>query len=189
MVEQMFFGFYGSPVVQRLLGINDRTEVRPLPNTSPETLAAQRAQAATYASTLQTGGFDAALTRAVIYVLAADRKLDQRCALALSVARQQVMRLSLAEFKGLVRNQCFLLQRERDSAVEALAVLVPAAEARKDLLTQVRAIVGAAGPPSAAERDRLARLSQALAVPIEQPVMTAPPARTAAASKPDAVLH
>ena len=95
----MFFGFYGSPVVQALLGINEDTMVRPIPETSPEMLAARQAQTDAYAAMLETGGFDEALTRAVLYVLAADRMLDQRCALALNVARQQLMRLSLAEFK------------------------------------------------------------------------------------------
>ncbi len=70
---------------------------------------------------LETGGFDEALTRAVLYVLAADRMLDQRCALALNVARQQLMRLSLAEFKIMVRDQFFVLQLEPDRAIEVLA--------------------------------------------------------------------
>jgi hypothetical protein len=69
------------------------------PSTSPEMLAARQAQADAYAAMLETGGFDEALTRAVLYVIAADRMLDQRCALALNVARQQLMHLSLAEFK------------------------------------------------------------------------------------------
>ena len=50
--------------------------------------------------------------------------------------------------------------------MEALASLVPEADARKELLKQVRAIVGAGDPPTAAERDRLTRLSQVLAMPI-----------------------
>ena len=110
--EQMFFGFYGSPFVQALLGINAGSEVRPFPGTSPEKLAARQAQTDAYAAKLQTGGFDEALTRAVLYVIAADRTLDQRCALALNVARQQLMHLSLAEFKVVVRDQFFVLQLE-----------------------------------------------------------------------------
>ena len=78
------------------------------------------------------------------------------------------MHLSLAEFKVLVRDQFFVLQLEHERAVEALATLVPEADARKELLKQVHAIVGAGDPPNAAERDRLARLSQVLAVPIEK---------------------
>ena len=173
LAEQMFFGFYGSPFVQALLGLNDGSEVRPFPGTSPEKLAARQAQADAYAAKLRTGGFDEALTRAVLYVIAAERMIDQRCALALNVARQKLMHLSLAEFKALVRDQFFVLQLERERAVEVLASLVPEADARKELLKQVHAIVGAGDPPSAAERDRLARLSQVLAVPIEKPVALA----------------
>ena len=97
-----------------------------------------------------------ALTRAVLYVIAAERMIDQRSALALNVARQRLMHLSLAEFKALVREQAFLLQLERERAVETLASLVPDASARKELLKQVNAIVGASDIPLAAERDRLA---------------------------------
>ena len=190
--EQMFFGFYGSPFVQARLGITDSTIVRPLPVASPEMLAARQAQADAYAAMLDTGGFDEALTRAVLYVIAADGVLDQRCALALNAARQQLMHLSLAVFKVLVRDQFFVLQLEPERAVEALAPLVPKAAARKELLQQVRAIIGAGDPPTAAERDRLARLSHVLAVPIEKPATHATAPRSSGASattKAHAVVH
>jgi hypothetical protein len=169
MAEQVFFGFYGSPFVQALLGITDRTDVRPRPGTSPEKAAAQRAHLETYAAKLGTGGIDAALTRAVLYVLGAERMLDQRCALALNAARQQSMRLSLADFKMLVRDQFFILQLEREQAVAALATMVPQADARKRLLQQVHVIVGAGGPTTVAGRERMMQLSQVLASPAEQP--------------------
>ena len=89
-----------------------------------------------------------------LYVIAAERMIDQRSALALNVARQELMHLSLSEFKALVRHQAFLLQLERERAVDALASLVPDAGARQELLKQVHAI-GAGDPPLAAERDRL----------------------------------
>ncbi len=182
LAEQTFFGFYGSPFVQAFLGLNDGSEVRPLPGTSPEKLAARQAQADAYAGKLKAGGFDEALTRAVLYVTAADRMVDQRCALALNVARQKLMHLSLAVFKVLVRDQFFVLQLEHERAVEALASMVPEADARKELLQQVHAIVGAGDRPLAAERDRVARLSQVLAVPIVKPVIPATSGRTAAAT-------
>ena len=56
LAEQMFFGFYGSPFVQALLGLNKDSEVRPLPGTSPEKLAARQAQSDLYAAKLRTGG-------------------------------------------------------------------------------------------------------------------------------------
>ena len=171
--ERMFFGFYGSPFVQALLGLGAGSEVRPFPGVSPEKLAARQARADACAAKLQTGGFDEALTRAVLYVIAADRTLDQRCALALNVARQQLMHLSLAEFKVVVRDQAFLLQLERERAMEALASLVPDADARVELLKQLHAIIDTGTPPSAAERDRLTRLSRLLATPIERPARRA----------------
>ena len=175
-VEQTFFGFYGSPMVQAMLGITTNTEVRPAPGTSPETLAARQAQAEHYAAKLSTGGFDEALTRALLYVFAADRALDQRCALALNARRQQLMRYSLADVKLRVRDQFFVLQLERERAVDALALMVPEAEERRELLRQLREILAAAGPSSAAERERLARLSAVLTVTAERPVRVKVPA-------------
>jgi len=190
--EQMFFGLYGSPFVQALLGINEDTVVRPVPGTSPEKLAARQAQTDAYAAMLETGGFDEALTRAVLYVGAADRALDQRCALELNVARQQLMRLSLAEFKVLVRDQFFVLQLEPERAIEALPSLVPELEARMELLRQVRAIASAGDPLTVAERDRLARLSKTLGVSIEKPPAPALLGQLTdarATARPEAELH
>jgi hypothetical protein len=190
--EQMFFSFYGSPFVQALLGISEDSVVRPVLDTSPEKLAARQAQTDAYAAMLESGGFAEALTRAVLYVAAADRMLDQRCALALNVARQQLMQLSLAEFKVLVRDQFFVLQLEPERAVEVLPSLVPGADARKELLKQVRAIVGAGDLPTAAGLKRLARLSQVLAVPIEKPAapaMSRRPSGAKAAAKRAVALH
>ena len=168
--EQAFFRFYGSPLVQGSLGLNDGGTGRTLPGTSPEMMAARKAQAKVYAAMLKTGGFNEALTRAVLYVIGAERCFDARCALALNVARQKLMQLSLDEFKVLVRDQFFVLLLERDHAVEALAELVPGPGARNDLMTQVKAIVGAGDPPNGAERSRLACLSEALAMPTEKAV-------------------
>ncbi len=82
MAERLFFGIYGAKFVQKALGINENTQVRPAPITSPEQLATQRRQADSYADMLTLGGFDEALTRAVLYVFAAEQAVDQRCALA-----------------------------------------------------------------------------------------------------------
>jgi hypothetical protein len=179
-------------LVQAVLGINEDTVVRPVPGTSPEKLAARQAQKDAYAAMLETGGFNEALTRAVLYVSAADRALDQRCALALNVARQKFMRLSLAEFKILVRDQFFVLQLEPERAIEVLPSLLPKADARKELLKQVRAIASAGDPLTVAERGRLARLSQTLGVSIEKPPAPATSGRLTdarATARPEAELH
>ena len=190
MEEQMFFGFYGSPFVQALLGLDAESEVRARPGISPEKAAARQARADEMARKLRIGGIDEALTRAVLYVTAAERVIDQRTMLALNAARQKLMHLSLAKFKALVRDQFFLLQLEGERAVEVLANLVPGAKARKELLEQVRAIVGAGDPPLTPERDRLEQLSMVLATPITQPPEAAISGRTSGANgaaQPDSI--
>ena len=182
MSEQMFFGIYGSPFVQALLGINHDSEVRPCPSTSPQKISEQHARTEAYAAKLTTGGFNEALTRAVLYVTASEQMFDQRCALALNVARQQLMHMSLAEFKVTVRDQFFVLQLEPERAVETLRLLVPEADAREKLLKELHTIVGAAGPMMAAERDRMARLTMVLGEPAEKPETPAAARRTLAAA-------
>jgi hypothetical protein len=88
--------------------------------------------------------------------------IDARSALALNVARQKLMHLSLDAFKALVRDQFFVLVLARERAVDVLGSQVPEVDARKELLDRVNAIVDAAGPPTVAERYRIARLSQVL---------------------------
>ena len=58
--------------------------------------------------------------------------------------------------------------------------MVPDAAARKELLEQVQAILGAGGFPIAEKRDRLNRVSQVLAIPIAKLVAPAASGQTAA---------
>jgi hypothetical protein len=184
--EEIFFAIYGSPAVQALLGVNADSIARPVLDASPEKLAARQAKAKASESMLGTGGLDEALTRSVLYVVGAHGALDQRCALALNVARQKLMHLSLNAFKAMVRVQFFVLQFEPERAIAALADILPTSAARTELLQQTRAIASAGGPLSKAESDRLDRLSQALAAPIETPPATA---IARASARTQAVMH
>jgi hypothetical protein len=177
--ERAFFGFYGSPVVQAMLGISAETEVRQAPGVTPDTRDAQRAERSAQAAMLHAGGFDAALVRAALWVAEADRSIDERSALALNVVRQKLMHLSLAAFQLLVRNQFFVLQLDGDGAVEALAGLVPDPASRAELIRHVETIASAGAPPSAATRARLVRLSNVLPVALEKATDVAPTARSA----------
>jgi hypothetical protein len=162
--ERAFFGFYGSPLVQAILGIGADTDVRPVPGITPAKREAEKAERSAQAAMLNAGGFDEALVRAVLYVSEADDAIDERSALALNAVRQKLMHLSLAAFKTLVRNQFFVLQLDGDGAVEALAGLVPEDSARVELIRHVEAVANAGVPPSAAVQGRLARLSEALPI-------------------------
>jgi hypothetical protein len=173
MQERLFFGIYGSPFVQAMVGLGSHSEVRPPPATSPEALAAQQIRKAASEARLRTGGFDEALVRALLYVTSDDQMFDQQSALALNVVRKQLMHLSLAAFKTMVHQQAFLLCLEHENAVLAITSMVPETDKRTALLSQAEAIVSAGRDVTAEQGRRLARLSQCLAIP---PVNPAAPA-------------
>ena len=100
----------------------------------------------------------------MLYVTAEDRVLDQRCGLALNMARQRLMHLSLPAFKAMVRDQFFVLRSTPDEALAALTSMVPEAAGRESSIEHVRTVVAAGGPVSADVGDRLARLAKVMGV-------------------------
>jgi hypothetical protein len=120
---------------------------------------------AAYAAKLGSGGFEEALTRAMLYVVSAERSFDERCAAALGTAFRE-SHLPIEHFKALVRDQFFVLLTERERGVQALGTLVPEADKRATLLQRLNAIVG---DPSPAEQDRISHLSQMLSVSAAKP--------------------
>ncbi|MFY9626998.1 MAG: DUF3141 domain-containing protein [Methylocystis sp.] len=176
LAEHLFFGFYGSPSIQAFLGLKAGSEVRPLPSLSKVQIAARKSRLEECAAKVETGGIDEALIRAIIYVVAADRIFDQSAAFALNLARQRLMRLSLENFKILVRDQFFVMQLAPERAIDALTILAPKAEERAVLMERLRRIIGAGHPQSIAGRERLDRLSRLLGTPVER---SAAPAITA----------
>jgi hypothetical protein len=162
MMERAFFGLYGSPVVQALLGMSGEKPVRPPPGPSPEETIRQKARADVHAAKLTAGGDDEALIRSVLYVTCADKTLGPRSALALCAARQNLAQLPLSVFKAMVREQFIILTLEPVRAMQTLASLVPQTKARRFLLKQVGAIVAAGGKASSEEASRLAELSRQL---------------------------
>jgi hypothetical protein len=157
MVEQVFFGVYGSPMYQALLGVRAEDKVRELPATTPEELTARKTLREAYAAKVSTGGLEEALARAVLYVVAADRALDERCAIALGATYRQQTQLSFDAFKAMLREQFYILLLEGERAIDALTKLVPDGDNQTAMLQRVRDIVGAAGP-TPRESERLVRL-------------------------------
>ena len=98
----------------------------------------------------------------MLYVEAADRALDERCASALGAAFRKLTQLTVEQFKALISDQFFVLLTERERAIEALSTLVPEPDKQEALLQQVNAIISAGGPPTSAERERIDRLAKVL---------------------------
>ena len=131
-----------------------------------------------YAGKLSTGGFDEALARAVLYIVSADRALDERCAFALGAAFRELTHLTVEQFKALIRDQFFVLLMERERAVEALTTLVPEPDKREALLQRVNAIVSAGDPPTPAERERIDRLAKVFSGSPTKPARKSSPVAT-----------
>lgn len=118
-------------------------------------------------SEVERGGF---VTAASDYAIDALQRgtlfLDQRCALALDVAPQRLMHLSLAAFKTLVRDTFVRLPLEPECAAPAIGAIVPDRAAHTELMRQVREIVRVDGSLTPNDFHRLARLAQALEAPM-----------------------
>ena len=127
----------------------------------------------------------------MLYVVAAERALDERCAHALYAARRDLLSLPINQYKALVRDQFFVLLLERERAVEALATMVREPDQRAELLKRTSAIIGAGDPPTAAERERIARLEKLLAAPVAKRAVLAASSRGAvgAETSPAMVTH
>lgn len=161
--EWAFFAFYGAPLVQAMLGTSaGPSPARRAPAKTPaerakiaETLAGYRAEVA------QGDALDAKI-RALLYVLSAERVLDERSAFALGKVITEVKDLDIEAIKRVVRAQFFALQLEGERALQALASMVTGAKARRELLAEVRAVIAAAGTPTPETELRLERLAEVL---------------------------
>ncbi|TWB43024.1 uncharacterized protein DUF3141 [Nitrospirillum viridazoti] len=170
--ETFFLTVYGSALLQAAIGVE--TPTRQPEDTPPP---------ATEAGASDTGhdGLATAVTRALLYVIQEDTHpgADERRFTVLRALRHQTpadQRLSLAQFKALVRKQSALLHRHEAAALAALPTLLPPdAEVRATAATALRRLVEAGDPPSPAVA---ARLDQVIALfqSADTPAATTEPA-------------
>jgi hypothetical protein len=163
MQEQTFYSIYNSPILQAMVGTGGGVAKPPHPPAkTPEERAAIIARLASYHAEIAKGGPVEAKFRALLYVLAADRALDERSAFALRKAAPELAELSVDEVKRIVREQFFALLLDREHALRMLPSMVPADDQRKTLLTELRAILDVAGSPTPEMTRRLAHVAASL---------------------------
>jgi hypothetical protein len=125
--EAMFLAVYGSPALQAAVGVNPES----MPSRRGEMDAGHRellqARIAELKSKIGSGGLREAAIRALLYVGSARGMVDERSLEALRRLRQadESARITLAEFKMLVREQFFMLLLDRDAALAAIPKLLP----------------------------------------------------------------
>jgi hypothetical protein len=163
--ETFFMTFYGSPMVQAMVGLrSDDAAARPNIGRDVTREVAVHNMAAELEAHIERGGLCEAVVRALLYVGLGNPHpaVDER---AFAVLRQiraehpESGRLSLAQFKELVKAQYLMLRIDQERAVAALPKLLTAdAKEREAALAVIRRVASAAGEPTGEAKTRLVRI-------------------------------
>ncbi len=164
--EQLFFGIYGSEFMQALVGLKSwgAEQRRRIAPQNPAREALVREKIHNLKQRIGTGGRLEAAARSLMYVGLPDGRIDERGFGALKRMYEQTPedeRLTLTEFKQLMREQFFMLLIDEAEALETLPKLLPDdLEERRDLFNRVQKVTTAAGAPSDIRLARLRELAE-----------------------------
>jgi len=157
IAESAFISFYGSPILQTMLGIQSdtrRSSRKPDKSLLHRELLAKRITE--LKSRIAVGGLPAAVIRALLYAGMGRKAIDERGFEAVRRIRQARGDMSLSAFKALVREQFSILLIDSDAALAVIpSMLPPDAETRKVALGLIRTVLGARGEISGDDRKRL----------------------------------
>jgi len=124
--------------------------------------AAAKQMAAHLEQRIETGGLPEATVRALLYVRMPDGVADERGFAALRQIAGELpaaKRLSLSQFKEVVRDQFLILRLDEERAIATLPKMLPADRpARETVLGMLHRIIEARGKPSEEGARRLKRI-------------------------------
>jgi hypothetical protein len=106
-----------------------------------------------------TGGLRECAIRSLLYVGMKRGGADERGLAALRKLRGDNRRMSLAEFKALVREQFFLLLLDEEAALAAIPKMLPESiDERRRALDGINQVLAATGELTGEARDRFMRI-------------------------------
>ena len=165
--EATFLAVYGSPAVQAAVGIDPQST----PSRRQEMSASHREmlhrRIAELRSRISEGGLREAAIRGLLYVGSARGMVDERSLEALRNVRRKDTgtRLTLTEFKMLVREQFFMLLLDQEGALAAIPRLLPDnASERHAAFTAIREVLSASAAISGEVAKRLKRVAELFGV-------------------------
>jgi Protein of unknown function (DUF3141) len=165
MAERFFLSVYGAPALQAAVGI-DPNKARPLPRAGKSPLHRQLidSRIAELKSHIPKGSPREGVVRALLYVGMSRAAVDERGFEAIRHVRaidDGAARMSLSEFKAMVREQFFMLLIDPEAAVAAIPDLLPKdGEARRKAFEALRQVLSARGEIAGEMAERLARITQ-----------------------------
>ena len=173
LTEANFLNAYGSPFIRAVAGLNadPASATRHIERDVEREGAAAELRSA-LEHRFEVGGADEGALRALIYIRKPDGSIDERGFRMLKIIRDSRgvnKRLTLAQFKTMLKDQYQLVLLDEERAVKALPKLLRAGEPDTDAaLEALRELLIAPGPLSKEEKSRAARVEKALRVKLAQ---------------------
>jgi hypothetical protein len=164
--EWMFLSVYGSPSLQAAVGIGpaDAGAKRAPKSGLYRSLVENRI--AELRSRITQGSLRECLVRAMLYVGMPRGGVDERGVEALRQARlsPSTPRMTLSEFKAMMREQYFMLLIDQDAALAAIPALLPSdLEARRKGLALLQDVLTAAGELTGEAAHRMKQMTRLFA--------------------------
>jgi hypothetical protein len=156
--EAWFHAVYGSPIVQAIAGLNGRERRGRVRNPAELALVSHRVEQ--LKDRVADGGPREAVLRALLYIRMPDGLVDERGFNLLRRMREEAGEgLTLADFKGLLREQFLTLMLDERRAVEAIPAMLardPRLAAR--MTSNARRLLEVVGVRSKLAKARLAEI-------------------------------
>lgn len=169
--EATFLAVYGSPVLQAAVGIDPQST----PSRRQEMSAAHHEMLDRRVTELKSrigeGGLREAAIRGLLYVGSARGMVDERSLEALRNVRRSDSdaRLTLTEFKILVRDQFFMLLLDREGALAAIPkLLLDSASERQAAFVAIREVLSASASISGEVAKRLKQIAELFGVDADE---------------------
>jgi pimeloyl-ACP methyl ester carboxylesterase len=126
LMEQAFMNIYGSPFIQDLSGLGAKDGApRMHPGVSPEHVEFVKRRAAELRAMVQVGGIREASIRVMVYIAQAQGGVDERSFnLIRQIRANDDNKMSLAEFKRMVRQQALVMVVDPEGAVTSIPMLL-----------------------------------------------------------------
>jgi pimeloyl-ACP methyl ester carboxylesterase len=165
--EAAFLAVYGSPALQAAVGIDPQSASSRGQEMSATHREMLRKRVAELKSRIGDGGIREASIRGLLYIGSARGMADERSLEALRNVRRKDTgtRLTLTEFKMLVREQFFMLLLDQEGALAAIPRLLPDnASERHAAFAAIREVLSASAAISGEVAKRLKRVAELFGV-------------------------
>jgi pimeloyl-ACP methyl ester carboxylesterase len=165
--EAMFLSIYGSPALQAAVGIDPQATPSRKPQMSAKHHERLQARIAELKSQIGDGGLREATIRGLLHVGSVRGMVDERSLEALRRVHgiDGGPRLTVAQFKAMVREQFFMLLLDQEAALAAIPKLLPQSENdRRAGFAAIHEVLSASATVSGEVASRLKRVGELFGV-------------------------